>query len=208
MWFMVRMSDMIPEDVQEKLDFFNKDKYAIAAEKIDLKERKKYGEVCLTCRLNKDTLIFMTPENNTLPYLDEKIKYARACPDKFLFELDTDDKWILHVMEFKKTINTASIGKSKRQFVMGIYNARALAGFLNIQIKEIYIYSVYRNDKIESMDDTLIQIRSMNMDPEALKIIREWKKGKCSLNLDSKKSVFAHGKIQLDQDGKGEGVLI
>lgn len=82
MWFMVRMSDMIPEDVQEKLDFFNKDKYAIAAEKIDLKERKKYGEVCLTCRLNKDTLIFMTPENNTLPYLDEKIKYARACPDK------------------------------------------------------------------------------------------------------------------------------
>lgn len=178
MWFMVRMSDMIPEDVQEKLDFFNKDKYAIAAEKIDLKERKKYGEVCLTCRLNKDTLIFMTPENNTLPYLDEKIKYARACPDKFLFELDTDDKWILHVMEFKKTINTASIGKSKRQFVMGIYNARALAGFLNIQIKEIYIYSVYRNDKIESMDDTLIQIRSMNMDPEALKIIREWKKGK------------------------------
>lgn len=205
---MVRMSDMIPEDVQEKLDFFNKDKYAIAAEKIDLKERKKYGEVCLTCRLNKDTLIFMTPENNTLPYLDEKIKYARACPDKFLFELDTDDKWILHVMEFKKTINTASIGKSKRQFVMGIYNARALAGFLNIQIKEIYIYSVYRNDKIESMDDTLIQIRSMNMDPEALKIIREWKKGKCSLNLDSKKSVFAHGKIQLDQDGKGEWVLI
>ena len=36
---MVRMSDMIPEDVQEKLDFFNKDKYAIAAEEIDLKER-------------------------------------------------------------------------------------------------------------------------------------------------------------------------
>ena len=46
-----------------------------------------------------------------------------------------------------------------------------------------------------------------NMDPEALKIIREWKKGKCSLDLDSRNSVFPHEKIQLDQDGKGECVL-
>ena len=53
----------------------------------------------------------------------------KSCPDKFLFELDLDDKWILHVMEFKKTINTSTIAKSKRQFVMGIYNARALAAF-------------------------------------------------------------------------------
>lgn len=167
---MVRMIDMFPEDVRKKLDFFNKDKYTIATEEVDLKEKKKYGEVCLKCKLNKDTLIFMEPEKNTLPYLDEKIKYAKACPDKFLFELDTDDKWILHVME-------------------------------------IHIYSAYRNDKIESMDDSLIQIRSMNMDPEALKIIREWKKGKCSLDLDSRNSVFPHEKIQLDQDGKGECVL-
>ena len=110
-------------------------------------------------------------------------------------------------MEFKRTIDTSSISKSKRQFVMGIYNARALAGFLNMQVKEIHIYSAYRNDKIESMDDSLIQIRSMNMDPEALKIIREWKKEKCSLDLDSRNSVFPHEKIQLDQDGKGECVL-
>ena len=163
---MVRMIDMFPEDVRKKLDFFNKDKYTIATEEVDLKEKKKYGEVCLKCKLNKDTLIFMEPEKNTLPYLDEKIKYAKACPD-----------------------------------------ARALAGFLNMQVKEIHIYSAYRNDKIESMDDSLIQIRSMNMDPEALKIIREWKKGKCSLDLDSRNSVFPHEKIQLDQDGKGECVL-
>ena len=43
-------------------------------------------------------------------------KHARI---NFLFELDTDDKWILHVMEFKRTIDTSSISKSKRQFVMG-----------------------------------------------------------------------------------------
>lgn len=43
---MVRMIDMFPEDVRKKLDFFNKDKYTIATEEVDLKEKKKYGEVC------------------------------------------------------------------------------------------------------------------------------------------------------------------
>ena len=56
---MVRMIDMFPEDVRKKLDFFNKDKYTIATEEVDLKEKKKYGEVCLKSKLNKDTLIFM-----------------------------------------------------------------------------------------------------------------------------------------------------
>ena len=46
---MVRMIDMFPEDVRKKLDFFNKDKYTIATEEVDLKEKKKYGEVCLKC---------------------------------------------------------------------------------------------------------------------------------------------------------------
>ena len=43
---MVRMIDMFPEAVRKKLDFFNKDKYTIATEEVDLKEKKKYGEVC------------------------------------------------------------------------------------------------------------------------------------------------------------------
>lgn len=30
------------------LSFFNKDKYTIATEEVDLKEKKKYGEVCLS----------------------------------------------------------------------------------------------------------------------------------------------------------------
>ena len=50
---MVRMIDMFPEAVRKKLDFFNKDKYTIATEEVDLKEKKKYGEVCLKCKLNK-----------------------------------------------------------------------------------------------------------------------------------------------------------
>lgn len=134
---------MLPEHVVDKLKYFNSSKYIVENGKVELKEKKKEGKVHLICKLKNCTLIFNDPEKNTLPYLDENIKYAKSCPDKFLFELDLDDKWILHVMEFKKTINTSTIAKSKRQFVMGIYNARALAAFLNIEIKEVRIYSAY-----------------------------------------------------------------
>ena len=42
---MVRMIDMFPEAVRKKLDFLNKDKYTIATEEVDLKEKKKYGNI-------------------------------------------------------------------------------------------------------------------------------------------------------------------
>lgn len=100
---------MLPEHVVDKLKYFNSSKYIVENGKVELKEKKKEGKVHLICKLKNCTLIFNDPEKNTLPYLDENIKYAKSCPDKFLFELDLDDKWILHVMEFKKTINTSTI---------------------------------------------------------------------------------------------------
>ena len=179
---------MLPEHVVDKLKYFNSSKYIVENGKVELKEKKKEGKVHLICKLKNCTLIFNDPEKNTLPYLDENIKYAKSCPDKFLFELDLDDKWILHVMEFKKTINTSTIAKSKRQFVMGIYNARALAAFLNIEIKEVRIYSAYRKDEIEGK--SLIQMRSANCDPEALCIMKDWNDGICNLNIDLNKIKF------------------
>lgn len=199
---------MIPQDVLDKLGIFNNKKYLIANGDVDLYEKNKSGEVCLKCKLNNDTVVFIDPEKNTLPYLDESIKGAKACPDKFLFEFDSDSQCILHVMEFKKTINTSSIAKSKKQFEMGIYNARAIAGFLNFQLKEIRIYSAYRYDMIENMEqDTLIQMRYANINPDVLDMIREWRASRCCLNLDSEKITFKHGKIPLDQYGKGIYVL-
>lgn len=192
---------MLPEHVVDKLKYFNSSKYIVENGKVELKEKKKEGKVHLICKLKNCTLIFNDPEKNTLPYLDENIKYAKSCPDKFLFELDLDDKWILHVMEFKKTINTSTIAKSKRQFVMGIYNARALAAFLNIEIKEVRIYLAYRKDEIEGK--SLIQMRSANCDPEALCIMKDWNDGICNLNIDLNKIKFEHNKIKLNQYGNG-----
>lgn len=196
---------MIPEYVQEKLQFFNSNKYKLCNKEVLLEEKKKYGEVLLKCLLERDTLVFDKAENNTLAYLDESIKHAKKSPDAFLFEIDDDGKWILHVMEFKKTINTDTIEDSKIQLTMGIYNARAIAGFLNIKIKHIYVYSAYRRDTITEMSpELMIAIRASNSNPEAIKIIREWREGKCSLKIDLEDEIFEHIKIKLDEDGNGE----
>ena len=161
---------MLPEHVVDKLKYFNSSKYIVENGKVELKEKKKEGKVHLICKLKNCTLIFNDPEKNTLPYLDENIKYAKSCPDKFLFELD-------------------------------LYNARALAAFLNIEIKEVRIYSAYRKDEIEGK--SLIQMRSANCDPEALCIMKDWNDGICNLNIDLNKIKFEHNKIKLNQYGNG-----
>lgn len=200
---------MLPKAVLDKIQYFNKQKYDLKNDEIVLEEKSDSGKAVLKCILSKDTVILHDPEKNTLPYLDEHIPNASKCADKFLFELDNDGKWIVHIMEFKKTINLSSLKKSKIQFIMGIYNARAVAGFLNICLKDIYVYSVYRDDRIKSMqDEPLIAMRQANSNPKDIRTINDWNRGRCHLNLDLEEKVYQHIKIQLNQNGNGECALM
>ncbi len=192
---------MIPDVVMDKLYYFDEAKFELQDKEVILYEKDKGGRVELKCTLHRDTMIFNSPAENTLPYLDGTKKGATKCPDDFLFELLEDGTWALHIMEYKKTISTSSIKKSKMQFIMGIYNARAIAGFLNIPITKIYIYSAYRSDKLSERD--LIDLRSTISNQEDIAVIVDWKNNRCKLELDLKKYVFQHNKIILDQDGVG-----
>lgn len=130
---------MLPLQVEEKLQMFRKEKYVVLAEKEEkeLGEKSRSGEVRLRFIATGDTLILLSPERNVLPYLDEKQKGATSCADVFIYRLRKDTSvWDLHIIEFKKTINTDSLGKSKWQFTMGIYNARAVAAFLGMELQK------------------------------------------------------------------------
>ena len=133
--------------IEEKLKLFAPDKYCLvnAGDSVRLNEKSKDGKASIECTCQEETLVFPTPERNVLPYLDETIKGARACADKFLFTAN-EDGWDLHVIELKKTIGTDTFAKSKNQFRMGIYNGRALAGFMGMKLKEIHLHSAFRSD--------------------------------------------------------------
>lgn len=195
---------MFPVQIEEKLQMFREEKYVLldAGEQTELEEKKKSGKVKLAFTAQGKTLIFISPEKNVLPYLDEKKKGATACADVFVYTHDAE-KWDLHIIEFKKTINTDSIGKSKWQFTMGIYNARAVAAFLGMEIRNIYLYSGFRNDNITSMENaSLIALRANN-NTRALRKIKQWKEGNCELKIDGEDVKFSHKKIHLNQEGYG-----
>lgn len=176
-------------------------KYGYSYNEVTLEEKEKSGKVILRCKLKNDTLIFPSPDKVILPWLGEQ-NGARKCPDSLLLELQKDGTWNLHIMEFKKSISTASIKKSKIQFVMGIYHARAIAGFLNIKIKKICVYSAYRKDTIGT-PQALIELRSANLHLKDQSIISDWKKERCTLMVDLQEQQYQHVKIQLDEEGNG-----
>ncbi len=113
---------MFPAHVEEKLRMFRKGTFVILKEKeqTEFKEKKKDGEVKLKCTVQDESLIFTSPENFVLPYLDGQKKGAKSCADVFLYKKKREkEKWDLHMIEFKKTINTSTISKSYWQFTMG-----------------------------------------------------------------------------------------
>lgn len=149
-----------------------------------------------------ELLIFPSPENHVLPYLDGQTKGATACADKFLFKFEQESGiWDLHIMEFKKTIDISAVGKSQRQFTMGIYNARAIAGFLGMQIGNIYLYSGFRNNRLTG-EQSMIALRAGNSRGPH-KMIRQWENDRYELCIDGETKVFRHQKIHLDASGGG-----
>lgn len=155
---------MIPAHIEEKLRMFREETYEVLRDKqqTKLKEKSEAGKVSLTCMARGELLIFPSPENHVLPYLDGQTKGATACADKFLFKFEQESGiWDLHIMEFKKTIDISAVGKSQRQFTMGIYNARAIAGFLGMQIGNIYLYSGFRNNRLTG-EQSMIALRAGN----------------------------------------------
>ena len=54
----------------------------------------------------------------------------------------------------------------------------------------------------------MINIRAAISNKDDQNLIKDWKKGVCSLKLDDKEKMFNHEKIQLDQNGIGNCVLV
>lgn len=194
---------MIEKSIIKKLELFHSEKYKIvnAGDSVKLEEKKESGKVTLQCTVSEDAIIFTTPEKNVLRYLDEKIKGATSCADIFIFKKNDEGLWNLHIIEFKKTIDTSTVAKSKHQITMGIYNARALAAFLGFEINDIILYSGFRKDSITDLSSAALSAIRANISNYS--IVKMWKNGIWQLELDDSVKEFSHYKIQLDVDGKG-----
>lgn len=201
---------MIPEYLKRNLDLFRTGEYTIVSERdevISIIEEESEGAATLRSKFEDEAVVFHFPEKRTLPYLDANKKVCQ-CADKFIFIRHVNnEKWQLHILEFKKSIKYDKWKKIKNQFKYGVMNARALAAFLNMEIDGIVLETAYRNDwKLRNAPYSPTAMRAANSATEAA-AYKEWKENIVILELDSKEISFFHEKIQLDIEGNGEKVF-
>ena len=199
---------MLPIHIEKNLEMLDPNKYAFVSAdgNITLVETKTNGWANLKCIFSKDSIVFYSPDKNVMPYLRaEKEHGCKSCPDAFIYQKEKDANiWSLHIIEFKRTIDPTRLNKSKQQFKMGIYNARAIAALLGFTLQTIIVYSAYRNDKTVNKADT-IGPRAMMHNTES---IIDWNNDICTLTEDGKEGKYPHMKIHLNEDdGNGNTTI-
>lgn len=192
--------------VKETMKFLDETicKLLTADEQITLIEDGQDGEVILKLEVNKNTVVITKADDKIFPYI-KKEKLLQKCCDKILFTLN-DDKGdcTLHVMEFTRTINPSKlVDKIRPQFKMGIMNAKALAGFFDLNITTIKTYVAYRS--VKSFKSAL-EKRVMNNRYTAL-AMHDWENEKISLDMPWGSTVYQNVQVQLDENGNGSLVI-
>lgn len=136
---------MFQGELQKRLDLLNDDLVQVSDSQLHLVEKREQGIADLELNLTNPCILFKDLENRKLDYFKNK-----KCADYVLYE-KKNEKWFLHIFEMKRSVGEKEWKKTKEQFKGAMQNALAIAGFLGIEMnmEDISVYSVYRNDKLK-----------------------------------------------------------
>lgn len=193
---------MFQGEIQKRLDLLDANSVLTSNSQIHLQENREQGKADLTLNLQNPCIVFKDLEHKKLNYFKND-----TCADYVLYE-QKEDMWKVHIFEMKRTISKKHWLHMKEQFKGAMQNALAIAGFLGIEIEieNICMYSVYRNDKLNDYTNP-VKLRYQMHQPNCSRIpeeCRDWNEKEVVLDfLDEEK--FVHNKISLDiEDGTGE----
>lgn len=192
---------MFQGELQKRLDLLEGDLVLTSDSRLHLQEKREQGVADLTLNLQNPCILFRDLEHKKLEYFKNK-----KCADYVLYE-QRDGGWMLHIFELKRTISEKHWLIMKEQFKGAIQNSLAIAGFLGIEVDmhNICVYSVYRNDKLKDYSNPA-KLRFQMHHPKCSGISEEckdWNEEEIVLDfLDKEK--FVHHKIPLNiEDGIG-----
>lgn len=187
---------MFCKDVQKRLELLNKSLITISREQIHLTEKKKEGTADLQLQLYHPCILFHDLEKRKLQFFKNQ-----KCSDYVMFEYAQDqNQWLVHIFELKRSVGESEWTHLKAQFMGALQNALALAGVLNItfNLNDVYVYTVFRNDKLNNHANTTKQRLKMyeRNNPEYL-ASHDWNEEKIILDFLGEHK-FEHQKIKLD----------
>lgn len=196
---------MFSNEVQERIDLLESGLVKTSKQEMHLTEKTEEGSADLTLHLNNACILFSDLENKKLGYFRNK-----KCADYIVYE-NRASGWILHVFELKRSVGQKEWLAMKEQFKGAIQNALAIAGVLGISIElaQVRIYSVFRNDKLNDYANTarlhskLHETTRGNLPADC----EDWDKESAKLDfLDQE--WYTHSKVRLDvENGTGSLVL-
>lgn len=192
---------MFSAELQKRLQLLDEHLVFMDDHQLLLEEKKTDGEAKLLLQLQNPCILFSKLEDKKLRYFKNQ-----KCADYILYEWK-ENSWGMHIFELKRSVGFSSWEQIKEQAKGAMQNGLAIAGFLGIQVslENTYLYSVYRNDKINDYANPGKLRYQMNKrdSTEYLKEKCEWNSRKVKLDFLGERE-FVHHKIVLNlEDGEG-----
>lgn len=191
---------MFCEEVEKRLELLESGSIVVSDQKMHLTEKEKQGAASLQLILRYPCILFCGLEKKKLQYFKNQ-----KCSDYVMFEY-VKSRWLLHIFELKRSVGTSEWEHIKEQFLGALQNALALAGVLHIEmnLNDVYVYTVYRNDKINHLANTVKErLRMHDRDKNRPKETSDWNKKELEVDFLGK-HLLIHQKIKLDIES-GEG---
>lgn len=194
---------MFQEKVQKRLNLFEvgQGKSVEISNQLFHLTEKGQGEADLGIHLSRPCILFRNLENKKMQYFKNK-----KCADYVLFE-NNEERWSIHIFELKRSVSADEWKKIKIQFAGALQNALALAGVLGISVElnNIELYTVYRNDKLnDAANPARLRCNMHKQENRQKTDYRDWNES--TITIDFVGNVAAkHHKIKLDiESGTGE----
>ena len=192
---------MFSNDLRERLNLLDENIVKESNEVLHLLETSESGKADLEIVLQNQCIYFWDLENKKMQYF-----VCKKCADHVVFEKKAD-AWIIHIFEMKRTVKKDEWITIKEQFKGALQNSLALVGVLGIndEVKEIKLYTAFRNDKINNYSNTIQQRIQMHETKEKREqYVNDWNDEVISLNFLGVEK-FLHIKIPLDiETGRGK----
>ena len=178
---------------KNRFALLNSDLVEEASNQVHIVETKKDGEADLTLLLSAASILFGKMDDNSWAYFENK-----KCADYLLLE-QYAGRYRMHIFELKRSISEKTWDSMKLQFQGGLQHSLALAGVLGIslELSEVQLYSVYRNDKINDSANparTRLQMYEGNGKTNRQ---TDWNHEKIKLEFPGVQK-FSHHKVKLD----------
>ena len=200
-----------------KLELIKKDLHEVSNKKFTFTEEMKGENIddvaTLVTSLTRDCILIKRIEDNTLGIFDHQ-----SCADFLILEFVDSYNVKLHVFEFKRTVRCNKGGWPQHitdQFLGGYINALALAGYLNINIVDIAVYTCYRFDKVSPKTDTSFLRVAASESAQSNRVdipekILNWLNSTpiVIFDKDGESKIATHTKIELDKKSISASIFI